>query len=44
MEAALAKVSSRWDMRWLDGKDHSFAVTDDIGGAAGKWLGKIGSG
>ena len=44
MEAALAKVSSRWDMRWLDGKDHSFAVTDDIGEAAGKWLGKIGSG
>ena len=39
MEAALAKVTTRWDMRWLEGKDHSFPVTDDIGQAAEKWLG-----
>jgi predicted alpha/beta-hydrolase family hydrolase len=40
MEAALAKVSTRWDMQWLEGKDHSFAVTDEIGEVAEKWLGE----
>jgi uncharacterized protein len=41
MESALAKVGTRWDMQWLEGKDHSFAVTDDIGEAAKKWLENI---
>ncbi|HKQ29274.1 MAG TPA: alpha/beta family hydrolase [Burkholderiales bacterium] len=39
MEAALATVRTRWDMHWLEGKDHSFPVTEDIGEAAKKWLG-----
>jgi hypothetical protein len=25
-------------MHWLEGKDHSFPVTDEVGEAAGRWL------
>jgi predicted alpha/beta-hydrolase family hydrolase len=28
----------RWDMQWLEGTGHSFAVTDAIGALAGRWI------
>src|SRR5712675_902413 len=31
MEAALEKVTTRWDMRWLEGADHSFRVLKSSG-------------
>jgi predicted alpha/beta-hydrolase family hydrolase len=27
-----------WRMHWLEGKDHAFPVTDELGAAAGQWL------
>lgn len=27
-----------WHMHWLEGKDHSFAVTAEVGALAGEWL------
>jgi predicted alpha/beta-hydrolase family hydrolase len=27
-----------WRMHWLEGKDHSFAVTDEVGDIAARWL------
>jgi hypothetical protein len=27
-----------WEMHWLEGKDHSFAVTDAVGDVAARWL------
>src|SRR4051812_6583298 len=27
-----------WQMQWLEGKDHSFAVTAEVGGLAARWL------
>ena len=36
MEQVLAKLS--WQMHWLEGKDHSFAVTDAVGEIAARWL------
>jgi predicted alpha/beta-hydrolase family hydrolase len=36
MERAIAKLP--WQMHWLEGKDHSFAATDEIGAVAGQWL------
>lgn len=27
-----------WQMHWLEGKDHSFPVTDETGELAGRWL------
>ncbi|HXI38022.1 MAG TPA: alpha/beta fold hydrolase [Burkholderiales bacterium] len=49
MEAVLKKVTTRWDMRWLEGADHSFRVlkssgrTDadvdaEVSAAASAWL------
>jgi len=38
MEHALATVQTRWEMRWLDGKDHSFPVTAAVGEVAERWL------
>ena len=38
MERALGSVKTQWDMRWLEGKDHSFAVTDEIGELAARWV------
>ena len=39
MERSIAGL--RWDMRWLEGKDHSFPVTDEVGELAGRWLEKL---
>src|SRR5262245_15653770 len=36
MESALLSVTTRWDMRWLEGKDHSFAVTTEVGDMAAR--------
>jgi predicted alpha/beta-hydrolase family hydrolase len=41
MEKALSSVKTRWEMHWLEGKDHSFAVTDEVGGVVASWLGKL---
>jgi predicted alpha/beta-hydrolase family hydrolase len=41
MEAALASVRTKWRMHWLEGKDHSFAVTDDVGELAARWLDEL---
>jgi predicted alpha/beta-hydrolase family hydrolase len=38
MERALGPVTTRWTMHWLEGKDHSFRVTEEIGALAGRWL------
>lgn len=39
MDAAIANLG--WDMRWLDGEDHSFAITSEIGALAGAWLARL---
>ena len=31
----------RWDMHWLEGKDHSYPLTDEIGALAGRWLERL---
>jgi predicted alpha/beta-hydrolase family hydrolase len=36
MDRAIANLS--WQMHWLEGKDHSFPVTDEVGEAAERWL------
>jgi predicted alpha/beta-hydrolase family hydrolase len=36
MDRAIHGLS--WRMHWLEGKDHSFAVTDEVGAAAAGWL------
>jgi len=49
MEAALQTVNAQWDMKWLEGADHSFhvlkssgktdaAVLADVGDATRQWL------
>jgi hypothetical protein len=49
MEQSLTKVSAEWDMRWIEGADHSFhvlrssgrtgaEVMAEIGQIAGQWL------
>lgn len=38
MERALTSVQTRWEMRWLEGKDHSFPVTAEVGELAERWL------
>lgn len=37
MERALLNVQTRWEMHWLEGKDHSFPVTPEIGLTTLKW-------
>jgi len=48
MEKAVASVTAPWDMRWIEGADHSFHVLkssgrtdrdvmDEIGAVAGRW-------
>ena len=27
-----------WQMQWLEGKDHAFAVTDEVGDVVARWL------
>ena len=52
MERALRTVTAPWDMRWVEGADHSFhvlkssgtndsAVIDGIGGASAAWLARL---
>ena len=41
MQRALDTVQTQWDMHWLEGKDHSFPVTDEVGEVAGRWLGSL---
>jgi predicted alpha/beta-hydrolase family hydrolase len=41
MQSALRSVKTRWQMHWLEGKDHSFAVTAELGGVAGRWLARL---
>ena len=54
MERALRAVTASWDMRWIEGADHSFhvlkssgtndtAVIDGIGGASAAWLARLSS-
>ncbi|HJY78365.1 MAG TPA: alpha/beta family hydrolase [Burkholderiales bacterium] len=38
MERALESVKTRWEMKWLEGKDHSFPITDEVGELAARWL------
>jgi predicted alpha/beta-hydrolase family hydrolase len=33
-----------WEMHWLEGKDHSFPVTAELGALAGVWLERISRG
>jgi len=30
-----------WQMQWLEGKDHSFPVTDEVGELAARWLDEL---
>ena len=30
-----------WDMHWIEGADHSFAMTEEIGALAGRWLERL---
>jgi predicted alpha/beta-hydrolase family hydrolase len=39
MERAIANLA--WQMHWLEGKDHSFPVTDEVGEVAERWLGSL---
>ena len=41
MDGAIKNL--RWQMHWLEGKDHSFAVTDQVGEIAARWLAGIDS-
>jgi uncharacterized protein len=52
METALESVKTRWDMRWIEGADHSFHVLkssgrtdsqilDEIGDIARSWVGGL---
>lgn len=36
MDQAIGNLD--WQMQWLEGKDHSFAVTDELGEIAARWL------
>lgn len=41
MEHALSTVKTPWQMHWLEGKDHSFPVTEEIGEVAARWLQQV---
>jgi len=41
MEKALQPVKTRWQMQWLEGKDHSLPVTDEVGEIAARWLAEL---
>ena len=43
MEAALKTVKTRWEMRWLEGADHSFHVPKSSGRTDGEVLIEIGN-
>ena len=38
MERALTSVQTSWQMHWLEGKDHSFPVSDEVGAVAERWV------
>jgi hypothetical protein len=40
MNGSIANLG--WDMRWLEGKDHSFRVTEEVGAMAAQWLSRLG--
>lgn len=42
MERALGTVRTRWEMHWLEGADHSFPVTDEVGATVARWLSGLG--
>lgn len=42
MERALATVTTQWDMRWIDGADHSFHVLTSSGTTDAAVMGEIG--
>lgn len=55
MERALKTVTAPWEMRWIDGADHSFhvlkssgttdaAVMSQIAGSSAEWLGRMANG
>ena len=39
MERAIGNLG--WDMQWLEGKDHAFAVTDEVGERAARWIASL---
>jgi len=39
MDKAIANLG--WEMHWLEGKDHSFPVTAEVGELAARWLQRI---
>ena len=41
MDAAIANLG--WDMRWLEGNDHSFRITAEVGAMAAQWLSRLGT-
>ena len=41
MERAIEPIKDRWQMHWLQGKDHSYPVTDELGALAGRWLASL---
>jgi len=44
MEAALARVTTDWQMHWIEGADHSLtgrSVMDDMANAAQRWLARL---
>jgi uncharacterized protein len=54
METALKSVTTRWEMHWVEGADHSFhvlkssgrtdaQVMDEIGDAARAWVERLGA-
>ena len=54
MERALGTVTAPWEMRWIDGADHSFhvlkssgrtdaEVLEEIGAASRAWIDRLGS-
>ena len=42
MEQALTKVAASWDMRWIDGADHSFHVLKSSGRSDAEVIAEIG--
>jgi len=44
MEAALAKVTTSWEMHWVEGADHSLtgkSVMDDMADTTQRWLSRL---
>jgi len=41
MARAIQALGTRWQMHWLDGADHSFSNTEEIGTLARRWLERL---